>query len=139
MANVEIRHHTVNIKDIRMHYTVAGSGETPVLLLHSWPHTAFGWREVQSLLPPGYTVIAPDLRSQGYSSKPEAGYDADNLADDFYELMRHLGYTKAFRRRCEQGESFVVANDAVEEYSRSYGNLRVTFIGLSGLIRRLRR
>jgi hypothetical protein len=46
---------------------------------------------------------------------------------------------KAFRRLYEQGESFVVANDVVEEYSRSYGNLRVTFVGLSGLIRRLRR
>lgn len=44
---------------------------------------------------------------------------------------------KAFRRRYEQGESFVVANDVVEEFARSYGNIRVTFIGLSGLIRQL--
>jgi alpha-beta hydrolase superfamily lysophospholipase len=97
MANVEIKHHTANIKNFRMHYTVAGSGEIPVLLLHGWPHTAFGWREVQGLLASDYTVIAPDLRGQGYSNKPETGYDADNLADDFYELMRHLGYTEAYR------------------------------------------
>jgi len=88
-----IEHHTVRIKDIRMHYTRAGQGPT-VLLLHGWPHTAFGWREVQSRLARDYTVVVPDLRGVGYSSKPEGGYDADNLADDFHELARHLGFDR---------------------------------------------
>jgi pimeloyl-ACP methyl ester carboxylesterase len=90
-----ISHHTARIKDIRMHYTMAGEGP-PVLLLHGWPHHSYGWRHVQELMADDYTTIAPDLRGQGYSSKTEGGYDADNLADDFYQLVQHLGCDKVF-------------------------------------------
>lgn len=38
-----------------------------------------------------YTVIAPDLRGYGDSDKPQSGYDARTLAEDFHELTEHLG------------------------------------------------
>lgn len=85
----EITNHTVRVKDIRLHYTRAGDGP-PLLLLHGWPHTSYGWREVQRRLADRFTVIAPDLRGVGFTSKPETGYDADNLADDFHELATSL-------------------------------------------------
>jgi pimeloyl-ACP methyl ester carboxylesterase len=94
MSDIEIKHHTAKIKDIRMHYTVAGSGPA-ILLVHGWPHTAYGWREVQSILAKNFTVVAADVRGAGYTTKAVTGYDADNLADDLRTLMKdHLGHDK---------------------------------------------
>ena len=91
MSAPEIVHHTARIKDIKMHYTVAGDGPA-ILLVHGWPHTAYGWREVQRLLADRYTVIAADIRGAGYTSKADTGYDADTIADDLRTLVReHLG------------------------------------------------
>jgi pimeloyl-ACP methyl ester carboxylesterase len=93
MAHHEIKHHTARIKDLKMHYTVAGKGPA-ILLVHGWPHTAYGWREVQERLADSYTVIAVDVRGAGYTTKAFTGYDADNLADDLRSLMVHLGHRK---------------------------------------------
>jgi pimeloyl-ACP methyl ester carboxylesterase len=38
-----------------------------------------------------YTVIAPDLRGLGDSSKPLTGYDGNTTAEDIYQLLSHLG------------------------------------------------
>jgi pimeloyl-ACP methyl ester carboxylesterase len=94
MGDIKITNHKADIKDIRMHYTIAGSGPA-IVLIHGWPHTNFGWREVQLQLANNFTVICPDIRGAGYSSRPETGYDADNLADDIRTLVKdHLGHDK---------------------------------------------
>ncbi len=91
-----ITHHTRRVKDIRLHYTQAGpAGPVPIVLLHGWPHTSYGWREVQTRLADTHLTIAVDLRGVGYSTKADSGYDADNLADDIHELVRALGYNRA--------------------------------------------
>ena len=38
-----------------------------------------------------YTVVAPDLRSLGDSSKPFTGYDGNTTAEDIYQLLSQLG------------------------------------------------
>ena len=43
-----------------------------------------------------YTVIAPDLRGVGDSSKPPTGYDGKTLAEDIYQLVTKLGYKSIF-------------------------------------------
>jgi pimeloyl-ACP methyl ester carboxylesterase len=86
-------HHTAAIKDVRLHYLIAGSGD-PVVLLHGWPQTWAAWGDILPALAERYTVIAPDLRGLGSSSKPSGGYDIDNVADDIYELVRHLGHER---------------------------------------------
>lgn len=88
-AETGISNHTIQVKDIRLHYTTAGNGP-PLLLLHGWPHTSYGWRLIQQRLADQFTCIAPDLRGVGFSTKAESGYDADNLADDLHELARTL-------------------------------------------------
>lgn len=89
-----ITNHKADIKDIRMHYTVAGSGPA-IVLIHGWPHTNYGWRAVQERLSNNYTVIAPDIRGAGYTTRPETGYGADNIADDIRTLVKdHLGHDK---------------------------------------------
>lgn len=91
MSTVDVEHHTVAIKDVRLHYLRAGSGE-PVYLLHGWPQNCAAWERILPILAPHFTVIAPDLRGMGASSKPHDGYDTDNLADDVYQLAQHLGH-----------------------------------------------
>ena len=44
----------------------------PLLLLHGHPETHVTWHKIASRLAEKYTVVLPDLRGYGDSSKPEA-------------------------------------------------------------------
>lgn len=57
-----------SINGIQLHYVRGGQGD-PIVLLHGWPQTWYEWRHVMPVLAKNYTVIAPDLRGFGYSSK----------------------------------------------------------------------
>lgn len=83
---------TVEVNGVRIHYVQGGTGE-PLVLLHGWPQTWFEWHRLLPALAAHYTVIAPDIRGAGASSKPEpsAGYDAYTLAEDVYQLVQQLG------------------------------------------------
>ena len=54
------------------------------------------WRHVTPALAKNYTVVAPDLRGFGDSSKPLTGYDGKTTAEDIYQLMKLLGFSKIF-------------------------------------------
>ena len=72
--------------------TMSGPAAAPaVMLLHGWPQTWYEWRHVIRLLGNEFTVVAPDLRGFGYSSKPASGYDATTIAADLAALSAHLG------------------------------------------------
>jgi pimeloyl-ACP methyl ester carboxylesterase len=45
-----------------------------------------------SALAKNYTVIAPDLRGLGDSSKPLTGYDGKTVAEDIHQLVAKLGF-----------------------------------------------
>lgn len=84
-------HAYADLPDVRLHYVTAGRGP-PLVLLHGWPQTWFEWREVMALLAGDFTLIAPDLRGLGDSSRPPDGYDTATLAGDVLALAReHLG------------------------------------------------
>jgi haloacetate dehalogenase len=75
-----------------------GSG-SPVLLLHGHPRTHSTWRHVAPLLAEDHTVVCPDLRGYGQSSKPPSAddhstYSKRAMAADCVELMRQLGHTR---------------------------------------------
>lgn len=89
------KHHTAAIDDVRLHYVIAGNGD-PVVLLHGWPQTWFEWRRIIPALAAKYTVLAPDLRGLGDSSKPQGGYDKRTVADDLYKLVRKLGFERIY-------------------------------------------
>jgi pimeloyl-ACP methyl ester carboxylesterase len=73
----------------------AGRGD-PVVLLHGWPQTWFEWRRIMPALAERYTVIAPDMRGLGDSSRPATGYDKRTIANDIHQLVRKLGFEKIF-------------------------------------------
>lgn len=84
-------HHSVVLDEVRLHYVIAGRGK-PVVLLHGWPQTWFEWRRIIPALAERYTVIAPDMRGLGDSSRPMSGYDKRTVAHDIYQLVRKLGF-----------------------------------------------
>jgi haloacetate dehalogenase len=75
-----------------------GSGP-PVLLLHGHPRTHATWHRVAPLLARSHTVVCPDLRGYGESSKPattddHAPYSKRAMAADCLALMRALGHRR---------------------------------------------
>ncbi|HJS87693.1 MAG TPA: alpha/beta hydrolase [Acetobacteraceae bacterium] len=91
-----ISHHHADLGDVRLHYVTAGAG-FPVVLLHGWPQSWYGWRHVIPRLAETYRVIAPDLRGLGDSSRPLDGYDKRTVGDDVWRLAReHLGIEAFF-------------------------------------------
>ena len=76
---------------------VTGGGGPPLLLLHGAPMSHISWRLVAPELAKHYTIIAPDLRGYGDSSKPpdgenHANYSKRAMALDQVEVMKHFGY-----------------------------------------------
>src|SRR6188472_709117 len=77
---------------------IGGSGP-PVLLLHGAPQSHITWRLVAPKLAATRTVIVPDLRGYGDSSKPPDGenhvnYSKRAMALDQVEVMKHFGYDR---------------------------------------------
>ena len=87
-----VTHHYAEIGHVMLHYVVAGSG-SPIVLLHGWPQTWYEWRHIIPVLAARHTVIAPDMRGLGDSSRPLDGYDKKTVADDIWQLVtEHLGH-----------------------------------------------
>jgi pimeloyl-ACP methyl ester carboxylesterase len=83
---------TAQVKDVRMHYVIAGSGP-PVVIAHGGWDSWWAWRHVAPDLARDHTVILPAIRGLAKSSKPADGYDANNLGDDVYRLVtENLGF-----------------------------------------------
>jgi pimeloyl-ACP methyl ester carboxylesterase len=85
---------TVN-NSTQIHYVIGGQGD-PVVLLHGWPETWYAWRHIMPALAQNYTVIAPDLRGLGDSSKPTTGYDGKTVAEDIHQLVTQLGFNTIY-------------------------------------------
>lgn len=92
---IPLEHHAAFANGVRLHYVRAGKGD-PVVLLHGFPQTWYMWRKIIPGLARHYTVIAPDLRGFGESSKPIGGYDKRTVAEDIHQLVRGLGFEKVF-------------------------------------------
>src|SRR4029453_4726798 len=93
--NITFSHHTASVNGIQLHYVTGGKGDA-VVLLHGWPETWYEWRHVMPALAKNYTVIAPDLRGLGDSSKPPTGYDGKTVAEDIHQLVGKLGFKTIF-------------------------------------------
>ncbi|MGC2425550.1 MAG: alpha/beta hydrolase, partial [Nitrososphaeraceae archaeon] len=91
--NVTFSHRMATVNGIQMHYVIGGQGN-PLVLLHGFPETWYEWRHVMPALAKNYTVIVPDLRGLGDSSKPPTGYDGKTTAEDLNQLISHLGFKK---------------------------------------------
>jgi haloacetate dehalogenase len=65
---------TIATSGADLHVTIGGSGP-PLVLLHGYPQTHVMWHKIAPRLAEDFTIVAPDLRGYGDSSKPTGGVD----------------------------------------------------------------
>jgi pimeloyl-ACP methyl ester carboxylesterase len=70
-----------------------GSGPV-VVLLHGYGETSDSWGPLALELAQRHTVIVPDLRGMGRSSRPSGGYDKKTQAADIRAVVTTLGYDR---------------------------------------------
>lgn len=85
---------TADVNGVKIHYLKAGTGKTPLVLLHGFGETSRMWVPMFDAFGKDYTVIAPDLRGLGDSSRPASGYDKKTAAADIHELVKSLGFAR---------------------------------------------
>lgn len=114
----------VTLPDAVLRVRYGGDGP-PVLLLHGHPRTHVTWSRVAPLLAAQHTVVCPDLRGFGLSSKPQdtpdhAGSSKRAKAQDCVELMRYLGFERFAVAGHDRGAyvAFRAAMDHPEAISR---------------------
>jgi pimeloyl-ACP methyl ester carboxylesterase len=90
---VGFTHHRLQVGDVRLHYLKGGEGDA-VMLVHGWPQNWSEWRHVMPRLAEHFTVVVPDCRGMGWSSKPMTGYDQDSMAEDLFGLATALGHDR---------------------------------------------
>ena len=89
---------TYDVGEATLRVRHGGSGP-PVVLLHGHPRTHVTWHRVAALLAGEFTVVCPDLRGYGQSSKPATTddhepYSKRAMARDVVALMRQLGHER---------------------------------------------
>jgi haloacetate dehalogenase len=92
----DFKNRKIRTSGATINVTYGGRG-TPVLLLHGYPETHAMWHKVAPQLARDYTVVCPDLRGYGDSSKPKGLPDHSNyskraMALDMAEVMTALGH-----------------------------------------------
>lgn len=80
------QHEFADVDGVRMHYVTGGSG-SPVVLLHGWPQTWYGWWPIMPELAKHHTVYAVDLPGLGDSTGKPTGYDKATLARYVHKLI----------------------------------------------------
>jgi haloacetate dehalogenase len=82
---------------IELNAAIGGDGPL-LVLLHGFPQTHLMWRHVAPVLAEHHTVVCPDLRGYGASSKPEATtedtYSKRAMAADVVGLADALGFDR---------------------------------------------
>ena len=77
-----------------LHIRIGGRGPA-VVLLHGYGETGDMWAPLAAELARDHTVVAPDLRGMGFSSRPESGYDKKTQGQDIAGALDVLGIGKA--------------------------------------------
>jgi pimeloyl-ACP methyl ester carboxylesterase len=73
----------------------AGTGPV-VVLIHGYAETSDSWAPLATELVKNYTVVVPDLRGIGRSSRPAGGYDKKTQAADIRAVVTSLGFDHTF-------------------------------------------
>jgi pimeloyl-ACP methyl ester carboxylesterase len=84
----------VQAKDATIHVRVGGKGPA-VVLLHGFGETGDMWSPMAADLMRDHTVIVPDLRGLGLSSKPAGGFDKKTQAGDVAAVLDQLNIQQA--------------------------------------------
>lgn len=100
---------TETVQTAGANIVVAHGGKgPPLLLMHGNPFTHVSWHKVAPRLAERFTVVLPDLRGYGDSSKPTGGgdhmeYSFRAMADDQVEVMKKLGFDSYYAGGHDRG------------------------------------
>ena len=118
------QHQRVATRGAEINVAVGGEGP-PLLLLHGNPLTHVSWHKVAPDLARRFTVVAPDLRGYGDSSKPDGGadhsaYSFRAMGEDNFDLMDQLGFERFMLAGHDRGArvGFRMALDQPERVER---------------------
>jgi haloacetate dehalogenase len=80
---------------------VHGGSGLPMLLLHGYPQNHVIWHKVAPRLAQQFTLVVPDLRGYGESSRPPTDaehypYSKRAMATDMIEVMSALGFDRFY-------------------------------------------
>jgi pimeloyl-ACP methyl ester carboxylesterase len=90
----EVRTQEITTNGATIHVRVGGAGPA-VVLLHGYGETGDMWAPLAKDLVRDHTVVVPDLRGLGLSSKPEAGFDKKTQAGDVAGVLDALKIDRA--------------------------------------------
>jgi len=76
-------------------FVQSGGSGSPVVLLHGYVQSGDMWGPLAAALARRHTVIVPDLRGLGRSSRPADGYDKKTQARDIRAVIEALGFDQA--------------------------------------------
>ena len=98
---------TFNVNGVDIVLRHGGKGP-PLLLIHGNPFTHLSWNRVAPDLAQHFTVVTPDIRGYGDSSKPDGGgdhyaYSFREMGKDMVEVMRKLGFDTFYAAGHDRG------------------------------------
>jgi len=90
----------IQVNGVTINLRRGGEGP-PLLLLHGFPQTHVIWHKVADELACHFTLVMPDLRGYGDSSRPpgepkHVNYSKRVMAQDMADVMQALGHTSFF-------------------------------------------
>jgi len=87
---ISFKSQEISTNGVTIHTRVGGAGPT-VMLLHGYGETGDMWVPLAVDLARDHTVIVPDLRGLGHSSRPSDGFDKKTQAGDVAGVLAALG------------------------------------------------
>ncbi len=85
----DFRTRNIEAHGVTIHVRIGGSGPA-VVLIHGFGESGDMWAPLAASLVRNHTVIVPDLRGMGRSSKPAGGFSKMSQATDIAELLDAL-------------------------------------------------
>lgn len=88
----------LRVNGVTIHCVSGGQGPA-LLMLHGYPQSHVMWHRLAPKLARHYTVVCPDLRGYGDSSKPRgladhSNYSKRTMAQDMVDVMKRLGHAR---------------------------------------------
>jgi pimeloyl-ACP methyl ester carboxylesterase len=115
----DFRIEEIAVNGTTIHVRIGGAGPA-VVLLHGYGETGDMWAPLAAALEKTNTVVVPDLRGMGLSSKPEGGYDKKTQGGDVAGVLDALKIDKTAIVAHDIGNmvAFAFASDYPERVTR---------------------
>jgi pimeloyl-ACP methyl ester carboxylesterase len=86
----EAAHHRTTLNGRNLHYVTAGTGGTPILLVHGFPESWWAFHKLIPLIATEHRVVAVDLPGFGDSGHEPGDYTSSFAAESLRQLIEHL-------------------------------------------------